>query len=110
MRQNEEFEMESRELIKFKLRREATQKFLLAYKLRKRLGAVATEDNETTMKSDNDSDMREKCAHLVRPFDHDIGAGQVRVLSGVESIFLWCFFSFSSFFFFFSFSFFFFFC
>ena len=76
--------MESGELTK--LRREATQKFLLAYKLRKRLGAVATEDNETTMKSDNDSDIREKCAHLVRPFDHDIGAGQVRVLSGVESI------------------------
>lgn len=84
MHQNEEFEMESRELIK--LRREAKQKFLLAYKLRKQLGAVVTEDNETTMKSDNDSDMREKCAHLVRPFDHDIGAGQVRVLSGVESI------------------------
>ena len=76
--------MESGELTK--LRREATQKFLLAYKLRKQLGEVATEDNETTMKSDNDSDMREKCAHLVRPFDHDIGAGQVRVLSGVESI------------------------
>ena len=76
--------MGSRELIK--LRREATQKFLLAYKLRKQLGEVATEDNETTMKSDNDSDMREKCARLVRPFDHDIGAGQVRVLSGVESI------------------------
>ena len=84
MLQNEEFEMESRELIK--LRREATQKFLLAYKLRKQLGAVATEDNETTMKSDNDFDMREKCAHLVRPFDHDIDAGQVRVLFGVESI------------------------
>jgi len=58
----------------------------LAYKLRKQLGEVATEDNETTMKSDNDFDMREKCAHLVRPFDHDISAGQVRVLSGVESI------------------------
>ena len=76
--------MESGELTK--LRREATQKFLLAYKLRKQLEEVATEDNETTLKSDNDSDMREKCAHLVRPFDHDIGAGQVRVLSGVESI------------------------
>ena len=79
--------MESRGLIK--LRRESTQKFRLAYKLRKQLGEVATEDtedNETTMKSDNDSDMREKCAHLVRPFDHDISAGQVRVLSGVESI------------------------
>ena len=76
--------MESGELTK--LRREATQKFLLAYKLRKQLGEVVTEDNETTMKSDNDSDMREKCAHLVRPFDHDIGAGQVRILSGVENI------------------------
>ena len=48
--------MESGELTK--LRREATQKFLLAYKLRKQLEEVATEDNETTMKSDNDSDYR----------------------------------------------------
>lgn len=76
--------MESRELIK--LRREATQKFLLAYKVRKQLGEVASDDNVTTMKSDNDFDMREKCAHLVRSFDRDIDAGQVRVLSGVESI------------------------
>ena len=76
--------MESRELIK--LRREATQKFLLAYKLRKRLGEVASEDNVTTMGSDNDSDVREECRRLVRPFDPCIDAGQVRVLSGVESI------------------------
>ena len=76
--------MESRELIK--LRREATQKFLLAYKVRKQLGESASEDGVSTMKSDNEFDVRDKCARLVRPFDHDIDVGQVRVLSGVESV------------------------
>ena len=76
--------MESGELTK--LRREATQKFLAAYKMRKQLGEVASEDNVPTMESDNDSDVREKCSRLVRPFDPSVAAGQVRILSGVENI------------------------
>lgn len=69
-----------------KLRREATQKFLASYKMRKQLGEVASEDNVPTMESDNDSDVREKCSRLVRPFDPCVAAGQVRILSGVENI------------------------
>jgi len=76
--------MESGELTK--LRREATQKFLASYKMRKQLGEVASEDNVPTMESDNDSDVREKCSRLIRPFDPCIAAGQVRILSGVENI------------------------
>ena len=76
--------MESGELTK--LRREATQKFLASYKMRKQLGEVASEDNVPTMESDNDSDVREKCSRLVRPFDPCVAAGQVRILSGVENI------------------------
>lgn len=67
-------------------RREATQKFLVSYKIRKQLGEVTSEDVVTTAVSGNDSVVREECARLVRPFDSDISAGQVRMLSGVERL------------------------
>ncbi len=76
--------MKSGELIKFRC--EATQKFLLAYKLRKQLGEVAAEDSMTKEGTDYDFEAREECARLVRPFDSGVAEGQVRILSGVESI------------------------
>ena len=69
-----------------KARKAATQDFLVAYELRKRLAGVETDDVMVDSTPEEDAAAREECARLVRPFDGEVAVGQVRALSGVKEI------------------------
>ena len=69
-----------------KVRKAATQDFLVAYELRKKLARIDDDGIVVDSTPEQDAAAREECARLVRPFDGDISAGQVRALSGVKEI------------------------
>ena len=69
-----------------KVRKAATQDFLVAYELRKKMAQIDTDDIVVDLTPEEAAAAREECAKLVRPFDGDVAAGQVRALSGVKEI------------------------
>ena len=68
------------------IRKIATRDFLLAYELRKKMAQIDVDDFVVDSTPEEDAAAREACARLVRPFDGDVAAGQVRVLSGVSDL------------------------
>ncbi len=73
--------MENKELMN--VRQESVDRFLVQQELRKRLSAVDAGAGACEPSAE-DAAAREECARRVRPFDKDIEAGQIRMLSGTE--------------------------
>ena len=62
----------------------AKQRFLAQYALRRSLTGVATDDMIADAALEKDVVAREECSRHIRPFDVDVEAGQVRMLSGTD--------------------------
>lgn len=67
-------------------RKLATRDFLVAYDLRKRMAQIDAGNIVVDSAPEEAAAAREECAKLVRPFDGDVAAGQVRALPGVKEI------------------------
>ncbi len=76
--------MDRKKLIE--VRKASTRNFLVAYGLLKELAQGNVDDVAVDTTPEENAAAREECARLVRPFDDDVAAGQVRALSGVKEI------------------------
>ena len=74
--------MDSKELMN--VRQKAVEKFLLQQAIMKRLSEVDSGVDVPSTMSERDRLAQEEYTRLIRPFDVEIAAGQVRMLSGTE--------------------------
>ena len=74
--------MDSKELMN--IRQKAVEKFLLQQTIMTRLSEVNSGVDVPSTTPEGDKLAREECTRLIRPYDSEIAAGQVRMLSGTE--------------------------